>query len=293
MTAFTVWKYKKKPVHVRWELYPVAHETGRTEYGGSYLEDVDWWRKKQTPSFMGEVRGMFTEMLLMHCTMRHNVTLWYRTYPFHLGLYLLLASIFLTLVTALSYLAGILPGLFLTAFGNLVQVLTFLSFLGLMAGGAGLLHRRLTTEDLSRYSTPAHYCNLAAFMVLGFFGMLAWLADPSFFVLCRDFFISFLSFSFAPIHSGLFKIFLLLGFILAAYVPATHMGHAFMKYFLYHDIRWNDQPTQDNPAIERKIGLALNFPVSWKASHIKGDGKKSWAEVATTNPTVAQEGAEP
>jgi hypothetical protein len=59
-----------------------------------------------------------------------------------------------------------------------------------------------------------------------------------------------------------------------------------MKYFLYHDIRWGDQPTQDNLATQEKIGAMLNFHVSWSAPHIKGDGKKTWAEVATTNPAA-------
>ena len=39
-------KYATMPIHLRWELYPVAHETERT-YGGSYFEDLDWsWRAR-------------------------------------------------------------------------------------------------------------------------------------------------------------------------------------------------------------------------------------------------------
>ena len=30
------------PAHLRWELYPVAHEKDRARYGGSYFEEVDW-----------------------------------------------------------------------------------------------------------------------------------------------------------------------------------------------------------------------------------------------------------
>ena len=71
-------------------------------------------------------------------------------------------------------------------------------------------------------------------------------------------------------------------------MPATVKGRFFRKYFLYHDSRWGDQPTQDNPATQKKIGGVLGYPVSWKAAHIDGDGKKSWAEVATTNPTSSK-----
>ena len=34
------------PTHVRWEIYPVQHETtARAAYGGSYLEELNWWEK--------------------------------------------------------------------------------------------------------------------------------------------------------------------------------------------------------------------------------------------------------
>ena len=39
--------YLKKPQHLRWELYPVAHEDPeKVEYGGSYLENTEWWKDK-------------------------------------------------------------------------------------------------------------------------------------------------------------------------------------------------------------------------------------------------------
>ena len=37
--------------------------------------------------------------------------------------------------------------------------------------------------------------------------------------------------------------------------------------------------------IEKKLLKSLNYPVSWSAAHIGGDGKKNWVDVATTNPT--------
>ncbi len=290
IVALKVSNYLKKPVHVRWELYPVAHELGgRASYGGSYLEDVDWWKKKQKSSFIGGVMGILIELLFLHCTMETNTKLWYRTYPFHLGLYLLLGSIFLTLFVALTQIAGITPGIFLTAIGNLVQVLSLLGFLGIICGGAGLLHRRLTQEDLRKYSSREHYLNLYAFIALGAAGLLTWLSNPSFFWLACNFTVSMLTFSFSPVGGFWFGLYLLLGFVLAAYVPATHMAHFFMKYFLYHDIRWGDQPTQDNLNTQKKIGVVLGYPVSWQAGHIQGDGKKSWAEVATTNPAQPKE----
>ena len=47
------------PMHVRWELYPVAHEKGRASYGGSYFEEVDWWTKPREVDKLGEVDRCF------------------------------------------------------------------------------------------------------------------------------------------------------------------------------------------------------------------------------------------
>jgi hypothetical protein len=54
---FVFWS--KMPMHLRWELYPVAHEGGgRAAYGGSYFEESDWWKKKREVSLLGELKVM-------------------------------------------------------------------------------------------------------------------------------------------------------------------------------------------------------------------------------------------
>ena len=57
--------YITNPIHVRWELYPVPHEGKRASYGGSYLEDVDWWPKEREISKIGELKVMIPEMLFL------------------------------------------------------------------------------------------------------------------------------------------------------------------------------------------------------------------------------------
>jgi nitrate reductase gamma subunit len=287
IVALNVMNYLKKPQHVRWELYPVGHEAGnRASYGGSYLEDVDWWKKKQESSLVNGIKAFLIEALFLHATFEHNKALWARTYPFHGGLYLLFGGFFLTVFAALAQLAGAEPGVFLTAVGNLVQVLSLAGFLGVAGGASALLHRRLNQEGLRKYSTREHYLNLGLFVALGLLGLIAWLGSPSFFTLGRDFIANLLRFKFVDPGGAAFSLYLLLGFALAVYVPATHMGHFYMKYFLWHDIRWGDQPSRDNAGIQGTIGKMLHYPVSWSAPHIQGDGRKTWVEVATTNPTA-------
>jgi hypothetical protein len=48
----------RMPVHLRWDLYPIPHEKGRSYYGGSYFEEVNWWTKPMHFSLVSEVREM-------------------------------------------------------------------------------------------------------------------------------------------------------------------------------------------------------------------------------------------
>ena len=96
-----------------------------------------------------------------------------------------------------------------------------------------------------------------------------------------------ITFHFAPQTNVLFAMHLLVGFFLLIWIPMTHMGHVFMKYFTYHDIRWGDEPTNYSTKNQQKIMDALKFNVTWSAEHIAGDGQpKTWVDVATTNPAA-------
>ena len=265
--------YLKKPVHLRWELYPVAHDPeGRAAYGGSYFEKNEWWKTKQKTSHVGAIKGFLQEALFLHATFVHNRTLWNFSYPFHIGLYLLIGSLGLTILCALVTSAFLL---------GLAFICGLLGYLLVLGGSIGLLIRRLTTPDLRKFSMPEHYFNLGLFMAFAILGLLA---NGNSMEQSQAFIRGMLTFSPADVLP-LYALYLIVCCFIFVWVPYSFMGHAFMKYFTWHDIRWGDQPTQDNPAIMAKMGENLMRPVSWKAPHIQGDGKKNWAEVATTNPT--------
>ena len=63
------------------------------------------------------------------------------------------------------------------------------------------------------------------------------------------------------------------------YLPFTHMTHFVGKYFTYHKVRWEDSPNVKGSELERRIGEALGYRLTWSAPHIKTGG--SWAEAAT------------
>ena len=293
---YRIVKYIKTPIHVRWELYPVAHEEGeRAEYGGSYLEDVDWWKKEHKSSMVNELKVMIPEILLLKACYEHNRPLWYLTYPFHAGLYILTGVIGLLLVGAIAWLAagdavrpdqGLIHLISQTAkiLGPIGLGLTFL-------GALGLFVRRLTDPNMKRYSAFSHYFNLVLFMAvvgLTFAAMFTMKEGVPYWGVVQMFLASLIGFKFAafgPFVSNLFLINMLAAFLLVAYIPVTHMSHFFMKYFLYHDIRWGDEANIGHPETDAKIAVVLNYPVTWAAEHVAVSAeRKTWAEVATYNP---------
>ena len=91
-------KYATAPEHMRWELYPVPHEKGRADYGGSYFEELDWWTKPRQVDRLNELKEMASEILLLKGVFHHNKRVWRWSLPFHLGMYLCVGWLFLLLL---------------------------------------------------------------------------------------------------------------------------------------------------------------------------------------------------
>ena len=165
VARFVFWS--RMPMHVRWELYPVAHEGGgRAAYGGSYLEETDWWKKPRQVSLLGELKVMVPEILFLVALREHNPKLWTRSFPFHIGLYLVAAA------TILMMAGGVIGALMPVAIaGPVARVLAILVPLfgaaGLVLGliGAIGLYQRRMSSDMRDYTAPADFFNLVFFVV--------------------------------------------------------------------------------------------------------------------------------
>lgn len=288
--AYRIAAYIRMPQHVRWELYPIAHEAEKAAYGGGYLEETDWWTKPRNKSRISELKVMIPEILFLKAVREHNRKLWYVSFPFHFGMYLCITYMVLLLLGAICQIAGVSSdSIILSAIFALTNLCGPAGFILCIAGAAGLFYRRVTDPGLRDYSAFEHYFNLGLFALTMLVALMTWLfADPSFYK-SREIVMNLLSFKFSPIDSSLLILQMLLISFVIAYIPLTHMSHFFMKYFLYHDIRWGDSPNIDSPSTDEKIGVVLNYPVSWAAPHIAGHGKSTWAEVATFNPAAEEE----
>jgi nitrate reductase gamma subunit len=280
--------WSRMPMHVRWEIYPVAHEPGRAHYGGSYLEEVDWWKKPRPTSLWGELRVMVPEMLFLVALKEHNPKMWWRSFPFHFGIYLVIAAT--VAMMAGGVLGAVVPEALAGSLGRLLQgaiMVCALAGLGLgLLGALALLHRRLTDAELRDYTAPADFFNLVFFVVA--FGLsLAHivLVDPT---LARTaaFVGGLVTLAPAPLGGPTTEIVLtsatvIVLALLVAYIPLTHMSHFIGKYFSYHAIRWNDAPNLKGGPEEAPITELLKQPVTWSAPHINGQGRKSWLDLAT------------
>ncbi len=280
--------WTKMPAHVRWELYPVAHEGKKASYGGSYLEEPEWWTKKRHVSLWAEAKAMFIEIVFLAALWEHNRKMWFRSFPFHFGLYLIISAT--GIMVFASLLALVWPVAISSWFGGVLQVSTIVFAVAGMVlslfGAIGLIHRRLTDEDLKDFTSASDIFNLLFFV--GAFGLafITWIATDHDFGLVSYFVFNLVSFKMAALpvtgtQAALFGLTVISLSALLAYIPLTHMSHFVGKYFAYHSIRWNDAPNLKNGKEEDEIEGLLTLPVSWSAEHIGGDGKKSWAQVAT------------
>jgi nitrate reductase gamma subunit len=277
-------KYATMPMHVRWELYPVPHE-GKA-HGGSFYEELDHWTKPRHKDHVAQYKFMIPEILFIRALHEDNRSLWYWSFPFHMGLYLSIGGLALLAVGALLQISGRAPET--SALASLVQSLTtvaaVIGFLMGAVGSVGLIVKRITDSALADQTAKIDFMNLIWLGAIFVTGFLVWTSDPGFRV-STDYLVSLITFrpmtlSMSALH--VVNLLLFLGFW--AYFPFTHMTHMVSKYFMWDKVKWDDEPNRGDAGMDAKITEYLGYPVSWAAPHIGSGGKKSWAEVATMNP---------
>ncbi len=269
----------KMPIHLRWELYPVPHEKGKAHYGGSILEESNWWEKPREKDLVGEMMVMIPEILLLKGVWEHNRKLWFGSFPLHFGLYLLIGNIALSLLAAGFGIFNIT----LPYFNAIIPVLAWAGCIIGLIGAIIMLFMRMFDSDLSAFSTPSHYFNILVLGALYFTGLLWAYVDPMFYSNHVGVYESLLTASAMPPAVplvGFWSIGLTLFFVL--YLPFTHMTHFFTKYFTYHSIRWEDMPNLPETGLQEKLNKQLGQVVTWSAPHVGSDGKKNWVDIATS-----------
>ncbi len=258
----------RMPVHLRWELTPFPGEKGKDSYGGSHLEEHEWWTKKRKKSIVNEIVYMLKEILYLKNVRENNASLWLFSLPFHWGLYLLIfMAVLLCIDTALSYDHN-LPVLILGYAGYILGIY----------GTFGLLVKRVVDVNLRSYSSFSNYFNLVFLLCLhlsGFYSIISYDLFPD---IIAGFIRSLIYTDIDTVLPQAIIIHIVIIMLFLIYMPFTNMIHFMAKYFTYHSVKWNDEPMNDKMA--ENISMLLSRTVSWSARHIEGDGKKKWMDVA-------------
>ena len=265
----------------------MPHESPeRAAHGGSYFEQSEWWRHPRVSHLAGELRFMVPEILFLHALRTHNRSLWYRSFPFHFGLYLLGGTIVGLLGGALTArLAADGAGVVARGTQWLTGLTGAIGLVLALSGAAGLLHRRLTDPALRVSTTPGDIFNLLFFMAaLGLLGagyLTRGAGAPGAFTLATGLLGWDVTLAVPPaMAAGVTAT-----AVLAAYVPLTHMAHFIAKYFTYHSVRWDDEPMSHNARRAEAMAEYLSYRPTWSAPHIRGTGApRTWGDVVADNP---------
>ncbi len=275
--VYRVVKISSMPLGLRWEVYPIPHEArDRREYGGSYMEDVDWPKKQKRRSFWAEVVEFLapeaieigTEIATMKKVRSHNrYGIWAFSTLMHWGIYLFVLWALLLIVQSLTRSAV------LAAIAG--PWLVVACALGLV-GVTGLIVRRATTPDLARYTAPVDYFNLAFLAAIFVIGLISWAGDPAL-AGHRAYISGALTFQPAAVPGAVLATFLLF-WAFVVYMPFSKLLHYVIKYFLYHQGLWDDAFKTKGSATDRQVIRQLGYRVKWQAPHIAAG--KTWLEEA-------------
>jgi nitrate reductase gamma subunit len=276
VTIYRAVALARLPVHLRWELAPIPHEKGRGKYGGSYLEDYEWWKKRRQTSWLAPLRYMVVEIFSLRAIWRHNLKLWPFTFAFHTGIYLVFAMLILSILSAIFIITGV-PASVLDVFLTITSVVALAGYLLGGLGAIALILKRALDANLRSFSSASKYFNLAFLAVVFISGAYSWFATPDFARTLSQFIRGLVTLDTSVSVTFPLSLHVILASLFFLYLPWTDMIHFVAKYFTYHEIKWDDSPK--DARMKRELEGLLAQPVSWSAEHIKADGKKSWAEL--------------
>jgi nitrate reductase gamma subunit len=278
LMAYRVISMARRPEHLRWELAPVPRDKGKTGYGGSYLEEYEWWRQPRQISRTAPIIYMLREIFTLKSVRENNPRFWPFSISLHYGIYLVILALAVYFINALLLIYGTSKDI-LDVFYRITTVIVAAGCITGGIGALGLILKRWLGPDLKNYSSFGSFFKLA--LLLGVFAsagiamMIAenYAAEMSLFVkgiitLDKGISVSIV----CSIH-----LFISLFFVLV--LPMTNMVHFITKHFTYYAVRWNDAPLDER--LSAKLArLAAKQPV-W-AARTAGEGK-SWADLAGDN----------
>jgi nitrate reductase gamma subunit len=223
-------------------------------------------------SHKSEVAFVLKEVLLLRGVWENFRALWPWAWLLHWGLYLYV------LATLLALGEVLLPAG--ASFGTLHAAVMYgyrlACSLGL-AGTLGLLVIRSWHPRVRAFTTRIGIFDLLLLGSIFATGMLLLTAGPAGLHSMISDLVRLPTF--LGNHPAVWHIHVALLTFFLAYFPFTHMTHAYMKYFTWHRVRWDDSPIAHDPHAAKTLAVNLQRKTSWAAPHIAAGGTATWSEV--------------
>jgi nitrate reductase gamma subunit len=286
MIAYRTWAIIRLPLHLRWELAPIPHEKGKGRYGGSYVEEYEWWTRPRHRSHASPIMYMATEILLLRGVWQHNRGLWPLAFSLHMGIYLTAGTLLLLLATAVLSLVSSPPQI-LDSSLRVASVLVVGGYLLGGIGSIGLIFKRVVDSSLRPFSTISRYANLLFLGAVFVSGGYAWMKSGSTMPAMSLFVKGLITLDSGVTVAFPLSLHIVVSLLFVLYLPTTDMIHFVAKFFTFHQIRWNDEPRDQR--MERQLSVLLAQPVTWSAPHVGADGEKDWTDVVSARMSDEEE----
>jgi nitrate reductase gamma subunit len=269
VAGYKIARVARLPLNVRWEVYPVPHESKEKRgYGGSYMEEMDWATMPRASSHLPAYLEIALEVTTLKRVRENNTYgIWPLSLAMHWGLYLYFGWLFLLAIGNVVNPGGLSQATLLVGLAaNLLGV----------GGALGLMVKRATNRDLRLYTTPLDYFNLVFLAAVFLAGLVSWVGDTSF-AAHKAYVGSLLSLKPVHVPAAVSVSFLLFGLFMI-YMPFTKLIHYFAKYFTFDRALWDDDFKAKGSAVDRKVTAQLGFTTTWDAPHILPG--KTWLQQA-------------
>jgi len=276
LMVYRILAIMRMPAHLRWELAPIPHEKGKNKYGGSYLEEFEWWKKKRQKSLMAIIIYMAMEILLLKGVWKNNRGLWPFSFSLHTGIYLVIISAVLHFINAMVIVAGV-SGSVPDIFKGIAAVIAIIGYILGSLGAIGLFVKRASDTKYRDYSTFPVYFRLIFLAAIFVSGIFAWFYATNFAAELSLFISNLLTLNNGITLAIPLAVNVIIALLFIIYLPLTDMVHFITKFFTYHAVRWNDEPMDKK--MEEKLNDLAKQPLNWSASHIKADGRKNWVDL--------------
>jgi nitrate reductase gamma subunit len=258
--------YSRQRVHLRWELAPVPRDKGKTRYGGSYLEDYEWWRKPRRQTRIAPVIFMVQEIFTLKSVWGNNRSLWPFSMSLHFGIYFIILALIFYFIIALLMIMEISASALDVFYGITTVVVTAGCILGII-GSLGLVLKRSFDTNLRNFSSFSSYFRLILLLAVFTSGGVSMLLPGDYALEMSLYTRGIITLDKNISVSIASSVHILISFLFIIYLPFTNMVHFITKHFTYYGVRWNDTSLDDGLA--EKLNGLIAQKANWSAGHTK------------------------